>query len=199
MLCFVLALAFFEKSLLILPLLFLLTAWFFVDGGGLVRGILRTLPERRSRLVHLRGDRRGIRDPVSISLDLRFHDKAAGHQHTPTRREHGRDNLLPTILGGPWNWLPIGLPVGTVNPPSLAKWLSWEIAASVVVVSVLARKRAGRAWMILALYLVGDIGLLAIGRLAWVGPITGDATRYVADAVVPTTCRARARVSPTGR
>src|SRR5262249_13642658 len=72
------------------------------------------------------------------------------------------------------------------NPPVALQQLSWAVAALVVIVSCAYRRRAWRAWAILAGWvIVADIVPVAIGRLSAGGP--GFATparlqaRYVAD------------------
>ncbi len=182
---FVLALCFFEKAVLILPLLFALTAWFLVDGSGWFKGILGTL--RRDFLAW------GSYVVISVGYIVLYRSLSTFEFDTSPPKTGSLElaqnvigtTFVPSLLGGPWRWLPLGMPGGAADPPSLAKWISWEIVAALIVVSLLVRKRAGRAWILLGLYLLADVALLSIGRLAWIGPVIGQSSRYVADALVP--------------
>src|SRR5262249_44892550 len=91
---------------------------------------------------------------------------------------------LPALPGGPWR----GLSLGSVmtNPPVALQQLSWAVAALVVIVSCAYRRRAWRAWTILAGWvIVADIVPVAIGRLSAGGPgfatLAGLQARYVTD------------------
>jgi hypothetical protein len=95
--------------------------------------------------------------------------------------------FIPGLFGGPWTWIPVGFSGGVAAPPEWAKWLSWELLIVVFVGTVLVRRGALRAWALLGAYVAVDIGLLAAGRLAWIGPIIGQSYRYVADAAAPAT------------
>ena len=92
--------------------------------------------------------------------------------------------LLPGLLGGPWRWLSFGSVM--TNPPVALQQLSWAVAALVVIVSCAYRRRAWRAWAILAGWvLVADIVPVAIGRLSVGGPgfatLAGLQARYATD------------------
>lgn len=95
--------------------------------------------------------------------------------------------VVPSLFGGPWHWIPIGFSGGAAAPPGWAKWLSWELLAVLVVATVLLRRFAARAWIFFAVYLTADIALIALGRLSFIGPVIGLASRYVADAAFPAT------------
>ncbi|HEV2240339.1 MAG TPA: hypothetical protein VGR98_04790, partial [Streptosporangiaceae bacterium] len=63
-------------------------------------------------------------------------------------------------------------------------WLSLIAAAAIVASSIWSRKRALRAWVILAAWVAAaDIAPVLVGRISELGPqLTGLETRYVADA-----------------
>jgi hypothetical protein len=97
-----------------------------------------------------------------------------------------RQTLLPGLLGGPWGWgqWPDAA-VGYTQATSSLVWLSVFVTCTIIVVSITVRRRAWRAWAILALWvLIADVVPLLLGRLATAGfaQILGLDTRYVADA-----------------
>ena len=88
--------------------------------------------------------------------------------------------FVPGVFGGPWTWLPQGL----VGSPRAFEWICWFLALGVMVGSLMLRRRIGRAWFSLGVYLLGSIVVVGMGRLQY-GSWTGLSTRYLADAVVP--------------
>jgi hypothetical protein len=74
------------------------------------------------------------------------------------------------------------------------QWLSVGVAAAVVAVSVLRRRGAGRAWVLLGLYVVGTCVLLAASRAQLIGPLAlAREYRYFTDvALVGALCLALA-------
>ena len=59
---------------------------------------------------------------------------------------------LPGFLGGPWQWLASGY--AQAAPPATLEFLSWVLAALVVVASCFFRTNAWRAWAILLGWIV---------------------------------------------
>ena len=96
-----------------------------------------------------------------------------------------KDTLLPGVLGGPWQWyvLPDSTYALAATSAFMAS-LSLAVAAVVIVVSVLRRRVAWRAWAILAVWvLAADMLPVILGRINAIAPIIlGLETRYVADA-----------------
>ncbi|GAA0841936.1 hypothetical protein ACFQVD_23575 [Streptosporangium amethystogenes subsp. fukuiense] len=86
-------------------------------------------------------------------------------------------------IGGPIDWSPTA--VGGLAEPSDALVIgSWVILATLLVVTVLHRRRALRAWIVLAGYLLlADAVPTVIARGSYTS-LVGLETRYVADAVV---------------
>lgn len=85
------------------------------------------------------------------------------------------DTFLPGLIGGP-----LAAPGGGatwVTPP-----LAVRIVAVLVAVALVVRWRS-KAWLLLAGYLAVDLALVAVTRLALVGPVIGADPRYLADAV----------------
>jgi hypothetical protein len=181
-----LTLTFFEKAVLIPPYLFVFTLLYFCDGPA------------RSRLLDTVRDHwrlwLGYTVICAAYIALYLSRVTFAFDSSPdapsvaqlTGRVVGT-TFVPGLFGGPWEWLSIGFSGGASAPPEWAKWLSWELLIVVFVGTVLVRRGALRAWGLLGAYLAVDIGLLAVGRLAWIGPIIGQSYRYVADAAVPAT------------
>ncbi|MEV6693146.1 hypothetical protein AB0M35_16905 [Micromonospora sp. NPDC051196] len=175
---------FFEKSILIVPLVFLLTAACYADGGP-VRAVWTTI--RRwwpSWLVltvlsivfaaaYLSRSESSLRRPESAGEVFSFLTQIFG------------STVIPGLVGGPWQWLGAGDGAPVAAPPQLGTWVGWTIVAAVVTATVRQRRRAGRAWLLLAAYLLMVAGMLAATRLgsAFSG-VAGGHPRYVSDVVV---------------
>jgi hypothetical protein len=181
---FLFALLFFEKALLIPPLLFFFTA-FFLTSGGVLRG-LRDATVSHARLWGLFvGIGVGYYVLYRATADFGFNYHPGSGPTTGLAGTMVGTSIIPGLVGGPWDWIPLGNSGGAAAPPDLGRWISWEICAAAVLVSVLVRRRAARAWVLLAGYIGIDVALVAVGRLSWIGPIIGQAYRYSADAVIP--------------
>lgn len=93
--------------------------------------------------------------------------------------------MIPGALGGPWDWFPVSYAGAMVASPRFFDWACWIVFGAIVVLSLLTRRRIGRAWFALLLYVGGSITALAVGRVALSGPAAALETRYLADAIVP--------------
>jgi len=91
--------------------------------------------------------------------------------------------LVPGAVGGPWHWHMVGAGLATPSPPAALQQLSWALAVAVIAVSIAARPRAGRAWVLLAGWIAAaDVLPVLIGRLATSDPgLLGLQARYVTD------------------
>ncbi|MEU0566685.1 hypothetical protein ABZ297_15000 [Nonomuraea sp. NPDC005983] len=89
--------------------------------------------------------------------------------------------LLPTALGGPWQWRPIGEDYAIAATPPALEWVCLAVAAVVVGVSLRYRPRAWLAWLTLLGYVVlADVVPVMIGRIEQLGPdLGGYELRYV--------------------
>ncbi|MCO1656176.1 hypothetical protein [Pseudonocardia humida] len=195
-------LLFSEKTLLALPLLVALTLFWFTEGGPLAR-LRRTLGRHRTAwLVH-----GALGGAYSAYYVLNVDSPIVG---TPTLGEVGDlfgpallRSVLPGLLGGPWVWEDFPPTLAIADPPAVLQWLSVGVAAVVVAVSVLRRRGAGRAWVLLALYVVGTCVLLSASRAQLIGPFAlAREYRYFTDvAMVGALCLALAflpvREAPT--
>jgi hypothetical protein len=92
------------------------------------------------------------------------------------------DTFLPGILGGPF--AASGGGSIWVTPPLVVRVLA--VLATLVLIAVTVRRnrrQATLAWVLLAGYLAVDLALVAVTRLAAIGPLVGADPRYFADAV----------------
>ncbi len=94
-----------------------------------------------------------------------------------------RVGFVPAALGGPWHWFAPGGDYGfAAETPGLTQ-VTWALAALIVAASLWYRRRAVRAWLILAGWLLlADFGPVAISRLTEI-PATalGADLHYLAD------------------
>ncbi|MBB2909782.1 hypothetical protein FHS43_001028 [Streptosporangium becharense] len=87
-------------------------------------------------------------------------------------------------VGGPLTWSPVTPTGGLAGPSDAVVAVAWAVLAAVVLVSVVHRRRAVRAWIVLAAYLVfADTVPTVIARGGYTS-LVGAETRYVADAVL---------------
>ncbi|WP_417077594.1 hypothetical protein [Micromonospora profundi] len=180
----VFGLLFDTKALLIVPLLFLLTAFLFTSGRAwrsLVTTVRRYWPSWLMLSVlsgaylayYVSRPARELDEPTSVGQVLSFLGDLVGK------------TVVPGLLGGPWRWTYAGDGPPLVDPYDIAKWLSWAVLATLIVVTVRRRPSAGRAWLLLACYLALVAALFAVTRLGGpLGPLVGIIPRYVADVVL---------------
>ncbi|MDA8371279.1 MAG: hypothetical protein M0026_15635 [Nocardiopsaceae bacterium] len=87
-------------------------------------------------------------------------------------------------VGGPLEWAPVTPAGGLLNPATAMVIAAWSVLGVLVLVSLLTRRRAWRAWAILAGYLiVVDVLPTLIARGRYEG-LVGYDPRYVADAAL---------------
>jgi hypothetical protein len=180
----VFGLLFFEKSLLVVPLVFLWTACLLVD-GGIVHSVVQALRRfwrswlvlSAVTLVYLVGyfarAATTVREPASTGEVLTFVRQIIG------------STLVPGLIGGPWRWLDAGDGPPVTAPAEPARWISWAVFLGLIVVTVRMHRIAIRAWVLLALYVAITIGLLGATRLGLgYSAVAGLVPRYVSDVVV---------------
>ncbi len=90
--------------------------------------------------------------------------------------------FLTGAVGGPWHWSALAPPNAFADPPATAVHATWVVVALVVAYSLLRRRRALRAWVLLAGYLVVLLALLVSSRGLEYGPLIGLEYRYLTDA-----------------
>ncbi|MFI6710160.1 hypothetical protein ACIBF7_27235 [Nonomuraea sp. NPDC050478] len=91
-------------------------------------------------------------------------------------------SLVPTSLGGPWRWWPIGEDYALAATPAPLIWASLVVGAAVVIVSLRYRRRAWLAWlMLLGYFLLADVVPVMLGRVEALGAdLAGFELRYIA-------------------
>ncbi len=90
--------------------------------------------------------------------------------------------FLTGAVGGPWRWSALAPPNAFADPPGAAVHATWVVVALVVAYSLLRRRRALRAWLLLAGYLVVLLALLVSSRGLEYGALIGLEYRYLTDA-----------------
>ncbi|MDQ1248213.1 MAG: hypothetical protein QG597_2585 [Actinomycetota bacterium] len=96
--------------------------------------------------------------------------------------------ILPSMLGGPGGWQPIGWGAAFARPSALLILISLVAVSTLVVFGWRTATRARRGWTAAAVYIGVVISLMASTRLAAAdaaGLMAG--LRYLADAIVPLT------------
>ncbi len=112
---------------------------------------------------------------------------------SPASRDVGRvirwmllDTLLPSLIGGPLRWYTT--PSTTINawahPLPLAAIAAWVLTAGAIIGSLMTRRGAWRAWVLLALFLSVSVALVVRARLGFIGPFIARDHRYLTDAAV---------------
>lgn len=175
---------FFEKGMVLPLLLFAVTSAFFTDGrwpaaarhaaatywkawllyGSVLAGYLAVF------LSALRTSSAQPGSPGSYRNALGFMSSLV------------RQTFIPGAVGGPWQWFSHDA-FAYSAPPTGLTWLSWLVAAGVIVGSIWNRRYAWRAWAILAGWvLIADMLPAIVGRIRVYGTLLGLETRYLADA-----------------
>ncbi|NUT33372.1 MAG: hypothetical protein HOV79_09880 [Hamadaea sp.] len=182
-----LGLAFVEKALLIVPLVFLFTACLYASGGplrsawrALVRyweswAVLGGLTAAYLAVYFWLAQKATVPTPKSVLEVPSFLGDLTG------------TTLVPGLFGGPWRWWYAGDGPPLTDPYEIPMWLSWAALIAIVVVTTARHRAAGRAWTLLVLYYAVVAGLLAATRLGSVlSPLAGLQPRYVVDVVALT-------------
>lgn len=106
------------------------------------------------------------------------------------------DTLIPGLVGGPWSGPGPGATFAA--SPVVVRIVLLLVAVAVLAFGIrVGGLRARKAWILLGLVFVADIGLSAATRLTEVGPELGSDPRYVADlALVVALCLAFAFLEP---
>ncbi|PZG05543.1 hypothetical protein C1J01_43310 [Nonomuraea aridisoli] len=179
----VFGMVFFVKAPFILVLAFVLTA-------GWLGGVARL---RRAWLLYL-----GVLVPYAIVFFQRLFTSVQLTNETFEPRLPSPEvaaqsmwtllsgSLVPTALGGPWRWQPIGDDYALAATPAPLMWAALAVAAVAVTVSVLWRRRAWLAWLtLLGYFLLADVVPIMLGRVEVLGPdLSGFELRYVSSTAV---------------
>jgi hypothetical protein len=191
-------LLFYEKTILTVGLLYLLTALWFTPGAQ---------PWCWWRAVR---DHRVVWTAqvglVAVYVALYLSRDSSALSSRPTAAQGVEivqsavgSALIPAFAGGPWRWLPVGFSDASVDPGQLGQVIGWVLVAVVLELSVLVGIRAWRAWLTLALYTAAAMALLILGRGGSQGAIVGLEFRYLTDvAIVASMCLALAFLGARG-
>lgn len=179
LLALVWGLLFFQKSLLILPVLAFLLAAYFTEGPlthRLTVAIRRYWPAAlafgATAVVYVTYLMTQVPQPTS-SATARWWDLFTTMVLS---------TFVTGVTGGPSGW--IAKPGGAwANPPGWQLILSWALLLAVVSASLLTRRRAGRAWALLAGYLVVLVLLVGTSRAGVFGTEIAAAYRLQTDAL----------------
>jgi hypothetical protein len=184
------ALLFWEKSLLILPLVVLFVLLFL--GEGKERARLRNVSLGLWRLWALLAGLTAAYAAWYVAVvNWRGSSGHALLQISRLARTVLGSTVIPTYVGGPWSVgrLASVLPSPSSNLrvyelPLLPRLATWAALVVIVGLSFLLMRQAWRAWLMLAVYLGMCFALVIAGRLNLLAytPIGLDA-RYVADSV----------------
>lgn len=187
----VFGLAFSEKAVAIPVLLFALTSAFLVPGSW-PRAMLSTLRRHWVAWTLYGAVMAGEVVVYALTLGKSQNEvKVPTASGTVTFTAHLLlDTFVPTVFGGPWHWtVPLGTSrswalLATASPPSGLLGLSWALAAFVITASLVYRRRAWPAWVILVGWLVlVDVVPVMLGRPAVNGALLATLTYYVSDAM----------------
>ncbi|AVT29901.1 hypothetical protein C6361_10800 [Plantactinospora sp. BC1] len=181
----VVALLFFEKALLVVAAVFLLTLCLYAPGGPL-RAVLTTI--RRwwpawlvlggISVVYLAGY-------LSMSTSTLREPVSAAEVSTFLQQFYGQS--LPTgLVGGPWTWLDASDGPAVVALTPTAQVVSWVVVAAFVGCTLwLRRAVAVRAWTLLLLYSALGAGLIGATRLgSGFSGVAGLVPRYFGDVLL---------------
>ena len=160
-------LAFFEKAIAIPVVLFALTAGFLID-AGIITSIRASLARYwRAWALYI----------LVIAGDLAVLLPALQHSTVKPRPTSlatmltfswslVRQTLVPSLLGGPWNWSQTGYnAIAYTQTTASLVWLSASAGCAIIALSIAVRRQAWRAWAILILWvLIADVVPMLLGR-----------------------------------
>ncbi|WP_320064528.1 hypothetical protein [Micromonospora sp. RTGN7] len=178
----VVALLFFEKALLVVAVVFLLTLCLYAPGGPL-RAVLTTIRRWWPAWLVLTGiSVVFLAGYLSVSASTLRAPTSAGEVGTFLQQFYGQ-SLPAGLVGGPWTWLDAADGPAVVAPTQAAQWVSWAIVAAFVGFTVwLRRAVAVRAWILLALCSGLAAGLIGATRLgSGFSGVAGLVPRYFGD------------------
>ncbi|MEV6493411.1 hypothetical protein AB0M20_33040 [Actinoplanes sp. NPDC051633] len=179
-------LLFFEKALLIVPLVVLVSLCLYAPGGS-VRSVLTAI--RRwwpswAVLAAISLPYLGIYLAMQTTSTLRRPSSAA-EVGTFLGQFYG-ETLAPGLVGGPWTWLDGADGAALSAPQEPARWLSWVLVAALMAGTIwLRRGVAVRAWTLLAIFSAMTATLIAATRLgSGLSGVAGLVPRYLGDVVL---------------
>ncbi|HEX8627155.1 MAG TPA: hypothetical protein VF755_03165 [Catenuloplanes sp.] len=179
-------LLFFEKSLLIVPLVFLVTVCLYAPGGP-VRAVLTTVRRWWPAWAMLTALSVGyLAGYLAMSTGSSLRTPASAGEVGTFLEQFFGSSLAPGLLGGPWSWLDAADGPPVAAPTQTSRWLSWALVALLVAGTVwLRRTVAVRAWTLLAVISAMAAGLIAATRLgSGLSGVAGLVPRYLGDVLL---------------
>ncbi|MEQ4302639.1 hypothetical protein ABNF97_14770 [Plantactinospora sp. B6F1] len=181
----VVALLFFEKALLVVAAVFLLTLCLYAPGGPL-RAVLTTIRHWWPAWLVLGGiSVVYLAGYLSASTSTLRAPVSAAEVGTFLQQFYGQ-SLPAGLVGGPWTWLDASDGPAIVALTRTGEVVSWAIVAALVGCTVwLRRAVAVRAWTLLALYSALAGGLIGATRLgSGFSGVAGLVPRYLGDVLL---------------
>ena len=172
-------LLFSERTLLVLPLLVLLTAWW----ASPVPGPLRSLVDAARRHARVWAAHAAVLVPYAgyyaWAVPSPVADEGTDLALVVSTVFEGVTYSLPSALvGGPWTWMPTGGAGAVPADPAAVRVLAALAVAVLVAATVRRQPRAARAWAVAGLYLLGNALLVAVTRAPAIGEVIGREYRY---------------------
>ncbi len=181
-------LIFFEKALVLPVLLFAITAAFLVERRTLADGVRSALTRFwRAWAVYL-----AIAAVYAVVFLISLRTSISQPHSPPSLGsvfaligDLLKNSFFPGVFGGPWQWFPLpGNSFALAAPPQFLAWVATVLAIVVAGATIVIRRRAWLAWLILAIWLfIADLLPLFLSRVSTIPPaLLGLDIRYVADA-----------------
>ncbi|WP_457189436.1 hypothetical protein [Nocardioides sp. P5_E3] len=171
-------LLFWQKTLVVVPLLVYISYAYFTSGGPVRR--LRGLRSQAFGLVAVL--------VVGVAYVAYYFATVPSQLSTVTPELAGDlaetmlgSTLASGLAGGPWQWHMPAPPHAFTDPPSWSVHLSWVVVSAVAAYAYLRRARSGRALLLLIGWVLGTFLLVLAGRGTALGAIVGTDSRYLSD------------------
>lgn len=181
----VFGLVFFEKSLLIVALVALLTVCLYAPGGP-VRAVVTAIRRWPLSWLVLAGVSAAFLAMYLTLSTSSLREPSSGREVATFLQQFFGQSVSAGMLGGPWSWLDTGDGPAVAAPTSTAQRISWVLVLALVALTLwLRRGVALRAWTLLLLYSSLSAAVIGATRLgsAYSG-VAGLVPRYIGDVLV---------------
>jgi hypothetical protein len=171
-------LVFWQKALFLVPLVAFLGYAYFSSGGPI------------RRLGRMRGQLTALLAVLAVAVAyLVYYAARVPSQFTSVTLQLAGDfantmlgtTLTTGLVGGPWRWYDPAPPNAFANPPLWTVHVAWVVTCAVAAHALLRRRRAGRALLLAAGYVLGTFLLVLTGRATDLGATLGTDSRYLSD------------------